>query len=113
MIAALLMRRSIFATWLIISALALRTDLSEPKSRWMNWNLTLGEVLAIRAITGAAFDSDRPARMRRAGDAFASGTAVSEPIPPSLDPVITTVCCEFQFLLKDKHTYLSFLVLYP
>ena len=92
--AALLMRRSIFDTLAFISAAALRTDLSEPRSREMNWTLTPGELSAIWAITGATFDSDRPASMSRDGDAFASETAVSEPMPPALGPVITTGNCQ-------------------
>lgn len=71
-------------------AAAARTEAWEDKSRDTNLTDTEGYFELISEITGVIFDSVRPARIMREGEAAAILIAVSAPIPPAPGPVMTT-----------------------
>lgn len=90
MMAALLIKISIFSMLALMFAALSRIEAWLPRSRGMNLVATAGRDDLISSMTGWILESDRPARMISVGDAAAKEMAVSAPSPPWLGPVIRT-----------------------
>ena len=73
-----------------ISLAAARTLACEARSMGMNLTTVDGLTVWMAEMTDWELATDRPNRIRAAGEPWASEMAVSPPIPPSEGPVMTT-----------------------
>ena len=106
MIPAEWIRISILLTNFFTSPTASLTEFWDDRSRGTKWTFVDGEMEQMEEIKGSSFDFERPVRIRVAGEAEASESAVSAPMEFGEGPVRRTADVRLFSGKGERRSYL-------